>query len=76
MVLTACHTPPIATASLLTYMLLRDLHPDFHRLQGWRAVVGVYGGKWAVYHLYRKWADVQIWDQTQLNGGNLPGPRI
>ncbi|WVR03621.1 hypothetical protein IAU60_000614 [Kwoniella sp. DSM 27419] len=42
-VLTACHTHPIATAALLTYMLLRDLHPAVHNEEAWRAVVGVIG---------------------------------
>ena len=44
-VLTACHTLPIATAALLTYMLLRDLHPKVRIEESWRAVVGVIGGK-------------------------------
>ncbi|RXK38730.1 hypothetical protein M231_04040 [Tremella mesenterica] len=43
-VLTACRTPPIATAALLTYMLLRDLHPAVTEKEGWRAVMGVIGG--------------------------------
>jgi len=42
-VLTACHTTPIATASLLTYMMLRDLHPKVRTEESWRAVVGVIG---------------------------------
>ncbi|CAD6575066.1 MAG: hypothetical protein TREMPRED_001293 [Tremellales sp. Tagirdzhanova-0007] len=42
-VLTACHTLPIATAALLTYMLLRDLHPKVRIEESWRAVVGVIG---------------------------------
>lgn len=43
-VLTACHTLPIATAALLTYMLLRDLHPKVRAEECWRPVVGVIGG--------------------------------
>ncbi|OCF45106.1 hypothetical protein I317_00907 [Kwoniella heveanensis CBS 569] len=42
-VLTACQTPPIATAALLSYMLLRDLHPKVYEEEAWRAVVGVIG---------------------------------
>ncbi|WVF66062.1 hypothetical protein IAT40_000800 [Kwoniella sp. CBS 6097] len=42
-VLTACQTPPIATAALLTYMFLRDLHPKVYEEEAWRAVVGVIG---------------------------------
>ncbi|KAK8845538.1 hypothetical protein IAR55_006253 [Kwoniella newhampshirensis] len=42
-VLTACHTPPIATAALLTYTLVRDLHPKVQQDDSWRAVVGVIG---------------------------------
>jgi hypothetical protein len=44
-VLTACNSSPIATTSLLVYMLLKDLHPDVYSADGWRAVVGVYGGE-------------------------------
>jgi hypothetical protein len=44
-VLTACHTPPIATAALLTYVLLRDLHPKVRSEEAWRALVGVIGGE-------------------------------
>ncbi|WRT63865.1 uncharacterized protein IL334_000790 [Kwoniella shivajii] len=42
-VLTACRSSPIATAALLTYLLLRDLHPKVHEEEAWRAVVGVIG---------------------------------
>lgn len=42
-VLTACQTPPIATAALLTYLMLRPLHPNVQRKEGWRAVVGAHG---------------------------------
>lgn len=42
-VLTACHTLPIATAALLTYMMLRELHPAVQAKESWRAVVGVIG---------------------------------
>ncbi|KAK4685760.1 single-stranded-DNA-specific exonuclease, partial [Tremellales sp. Uapishka_1] len=53
-VLTACHTSPIATASLLTYMMLRELHPSVIEQESWRAIVGVVGdlgttvAKWGV----------------------------
>ncbi|KAI9635701.1 uncharacterized protein MKK02DRAFT_24910 [Dioszegia hungarica] len=43
LVLTACNTPPIATAALLTYSLVRDLHPRIRPEEGWRALVGVFG---------------------------------
>ncbi|WWD09001.1 hypothetical protein V865_007116 [Kwoniella europaea PYCC6329] len=42
-VLTACRSSPIATAALLTYLLLRDLHEKVHEEEAWRAVVGVIG---------------------------------
>jgi hypothetical protein len=42
-VLTACHTPPIATAALLTYLMLRPLHPAVREKESWRAVVGATG---------------------------------
>ncbi|KAL7420743.1 hypothetical protein Q5752_004695 [Cryptotrichosporon argae] len=42
LVVSACHSPPIATAALLTYMLLRPLHPVVQK-EGWRVVVGVIG---------------------------------
>ncbi|ORY34226.1 DHH phosphoesterase [Naematelia encephala] len=42
-ILTACQTLPIATAALLTYVLLRRLWPDLDRVEGWRAIVGVVG---------------------------------
>ncbi|ORX34770.1 hypothetical protein BD324DRAFT_634900 [Kockovaella imperatae] len=42
-VLTACHSPPIVTTSLLTYLLLRDLAPSFVKSEGWRALVGLIG---------------------------------
>nr|XP_019014475.1 uncharacterized protein I206_00557 [Kwoniella pini CBS 10737]OCF53256.1 hypothetical protein I206_00557 [Kwoniella pini CBS 10737] len=44
-VLTACKSSPIATAALLTYLLLRDLHPKVYEEEAWRAVVGVIGGQ-------------------------------
>ncbi|WWC85785.1 uncharacterized protein L201_000652 [Kwoniella dendrophila CBS 6074] len=42
-VLTACRSSPIATAALLTYLLVRDLHEKVHEEEAWRAVVGVIG---------------------------------
>lgn len=44
-ILTACKSPPIATAALLTYMLVRDMHPKIQSLESWRALVGVFGGE-------------------------------
>jgi hypothetical protein len=41
--LTACNSNPIATAALLTYVLLRDLHPAVRTEEAWRAIVGVVG---------------------------------
>nr|XP_031863515.1 uncharacterized protein CI109_000765 [Kwoniella shandongensis]KAA5530587.1 hypothetical protein CI109_000765 [Kwoniella shandongensis] len=53
-VLTACQTHPIATAAMLTYALVRELHPSVQYEESWRAVVGVIGdlgtsvAKWGV----------------------------
>ena len=42
-VLTACHSPPISTSSLLTYLACRPLHPDIPKATGWYAILGVFG---------------------------------
>lgn len=42
-VVTACHSPPIATTSLLTYLTCAQLHPDIPKLTMWYAILGVFG---------------------------------
>lgn len=42
-VLTACHSPPISTTSLLTYVLCKDLHDIVEQDLQWVALLGVYG---------------------------------
>jgi hypothetical protein len=40
---TACMSPPVATSSLLTYLLCLPLHPEVHSLTAWLAIVGTQG---------------------------------
>lgn len=40
---TACFSPPVATSSLLTYLLCLPLHPSVHSLTAWLAIVGTHG---------------------------------
>jgi len=40
---TACMSPPVATSSLLTYLLCLPLHPSVHTLTAWLAIVGTHG---------------------------------
>jgi len=40
---TACMSPPVATSSLLTYVLCLPLHPEVHSLTAWLAIVGTHG---------------------------------
>lgn len=40
---TACASPPVATASLLTYTICTPLHPSVPSLTSWLAVVGTHG---------------------------------
>jgi hypothetical protein len=40
---TACNSPPVATASLLTYHICTPLHPSVLDLTAWLAVVGTHG---------------------------------
>ena len=40
---TACNSPPVATSSLLTYLLCQPLHPDVANMCGWLCVVGTHG---------------------------------
>ena len=40
---TACNSPPVATASLLTYHICTPLHPSVPDLTAWLAVVGTHG---------------------------------
>ncbi|KAK6711585.1 hypothetical protein SNK05_006013 [Fusarium graminearum] len=40
---TACNSPPVATSSLLTYLICRDLHPDVKETCNWLCAMGVHG---------------------------------
>jgi hypothetical protein len=40
---TACNSPPVATSSLLTYLICLPLHPSVHSLAAWLAIVGTHG---------------------------------
>lgn len=40
---TACLSPPVATTSLLTYIICEDLHPDVEWRCDWLAVMGTMG---------------------------------
>lgn len=40
---TACMSPPVATSSLLTYLLCLPLHPSVHSITAWLAIVGTHG---------------------------------
>jgi hypothetical protein len=40
---TACSSPPVATSSLLTYLLCTPLHPSVSTLTAWLAITGTYG---------------------------------
>ena len=40
---TACNSPPVATSSLLTYLICRDLHEDIERKCDWLCVMGTHG---------------------------------
>lgn len=40
---TACHCPPVATSSLLTYLICRDLHEDVEVQCDWLCVMGRHG---------------------------------
>lgn len=40
---TACHSPPVATSSLLTYLICRDLHDDVEEACSWLCVMGTHG---------------------------------
>lgn len=39
----ACHSPPVATSSLLTYELCEPLHPQVRERCGWLCIVSVDG---------------------------------
>ncbi|KAK5171786.1 uncharacterized protein LTR77_003422 [Saxophila tyrrhenica] len=39
----ACHSPPVATSSLLTYLLCEPLHPGVQERCDWLCVVGTHG---------------------------------
>lgn len=40
---TACNSPPVATSSLLTYLICRDLHQDVEKHCDWLCVMGTHG---------------------------------
>lgn len=40
---TACHSPPVATSSLLTYTICRDLHEDVEKHCDWLCIMGTHG---------------------------------
>ncbi|GAM83386.1 hypothetical protein ANO11243_013740 [Dothideomycetidae sp. 11243] len=40
---TACNSPPVATTSLLTYILCSELHPLVEEQCNWLAIVGTHG---------------------------------
>ncbi len=51
-VVSACHCPPVATSSLLTYLLCLELHPDVQEQCDWLCALGTHGDlgntlKWA-----------------------------
>ncbi|KAF5662678.1 dhh family [Fusarium heterosporum] len=40
---TACNSPPVATSSLLTYLICRDLHPEVETTCDWLCAMGTHG---------------------------------
>lgn len=40
---TACHSPPVATSSLLTYLICRALHDDVPKQTDWLCIMGTHG---------------------------------
>lgn len=40
---TACNNPPVATSSLLTYLICRDLHEDVEEHCDWLCIMGTHG---------------------------------
>lgn len=40
---TACESPPVATSSLLTYLICRDLHEDVQKECDWLCIMGTHG---------------------------------
>lgn len=40
---TACNSPPVATSSLLTYLICRDLHEDVQKECDWLCIMGTHG---------------------------------
>jgi hypothetical protein len=42
-IVNACKYPPIATSSLLTYIICSELHPDAKDKTGWLALLGIFG---------------------------------
>ena len=42
-VVSACHYPPVATSSLMTYEICKPLHPDIVSSCGWLCAMGTHG---------------------------------
>lgn len=40
---TACNSPPVATSSLLTYLICRELHQDVEKQCDWLCIMGTHG---------------------------------
>lgn len=40
---TACNSPPVATSSLLTYLICRELHEDVEKQCDWLCIMGTHG---------------------------------
>lgn len=85
-VLSACHSPPISTTSLLTYYLCSTLDPSIKNDCGWVALLGVYGdlgsgtvkfGKdgWGCGELVeqeKKWTKKKISDAVSMLNARKP----
>lgn len=42
-VVSACHSPPVATSALLTYEICKELHPDIASECGYLCAIGTHG---------------------------------
>jgi hypothetical protein len=43
LLVTACDSPPVATSSLLTFLICRDLHEDVEQTCDWLCIMGTHG---------------------------------
>lgn len=43
LLVTACNSPPVATSSLLTYIICSELHPDVEEQCNWLCIMGTHG---------------------------------